>query len=376
MLVWLLGLMLSGLPAKGEADSRREIMLQKLDVLAQVLAHIEEHYVDPIAPTDLVYAAARGAMAALDAHASFMTPDEYRALMDTTEGEYAGIGVDFEIRQGRPWVRAVVDASPAMRAGVAVGDVLLRIDGHDLYGMSYEEVWRRLKGPVGSAVQLCTQGRRHQPLGLALKTHCLTRTWVRVAPLLARYFGDVTYVQVKEFSRHVAQDLQALLQATPVRRGLVLDLRGNPGGLFEEAVDVCDLFLRDGPIVSTLGRDGQILDAPCATRDHTQPDYPLAILIDSDTASAAEIVAGALHDRRRARLFGSRSFGKGSVQSIVDLLDGSGLKMTIGRYQTPVGRAIEGRGVEPDEAVLMKDGKPGHDGSLAAAINYLRAPTL
>jgi len=149
-----------------------------------------------------------------------------------------------------------------------------------------------------------------------------------------------------------------LLKKQAPKKGLVLDLRGNPGGLFDEAVSMCDLFLTNGPIVSAIGRGGRVLDQQSAKEGGTQPNYPLAVLIDRGSASAAEVVAGALHDRGRARLFGERSYGKGSVQSIMPLSDGSGLKLTVARYSTPSGRVIDGQGIEPDEPADAKTDAP------------------
>ena len=155
---------------------------------------------------------------------------------------------------------------------------------------------------------------------------------------------------------------------------MILDLRGNPGGLFDEAVAVCDMFLEDGLIVSVVGRDGAILEKQMAQPGGTQPHYRIAVLIDNNSASAAEIVAGALHDRGRARLFGKRSFGKGSVQSILDLTDGSGLKLTVARYMTPSGTSIDGHGIDPDENTGASDTVTDDDATVQAACKYLRAP--
>ncbi|HET6346892.1 MAG TPA: S41 family peptidase, partial [Myxococcota bacterium] len=344
---------------------------RKLEVLAEVLAQIENHYVDTVAPTDLVYGAARGALSVLDPHSTFFSPDEYKSLLDATEGEYAGIGIEIDLRDDMPEVVSVFDDSPAARAGLRVGDVLIGIDGKGVEGMDFDAVERLLRGPVGSKVILAVAREgREEPW-----TFTLVRGWVRVAPLTHRLLkGGVTYVWIKSFSRRVASDLEGLLKRAPPKTGLVLDLRGNPGGLFDEAVALCDLFLSDGPIVAVVGRGGVTMEQQVAHPHGTQPPYKIAVLIDRGSASAAEIVAGALHDRGRARLFGERSYGKGSVQSILDLSDGSGLKLTVARYLTPSGKQIDGHGVDPDEELPAAAEGQDPDPVVEAAQAYVAAP--
>ncbi|MEM6733214.1 MAG: S41 family peptidase [Myxococcota bacterium] len=184
----------------------------------------------------------------------------------------------------------------------------------------------------------------------------LVRGWIRVAPIATEDLGEgVSYVRIKTFSSRVAIDLEAHLEKTPPKSGLVLDLRGNPGGLFDEAVAVCDLFLRGGPVVTVMGRAGRRIEEQQAHDERTLAEFPVGVLIDGGSASAAEIVAGCLKDRRRARVFGSKTYGKGSVQSILDLSDGSGLKLTVARYLTPSGVPIDGRGIEPHVATPEGD---------------------
>lgn len=351
------------------AGSPLDGLYQKLDILAEVFGQIENHYVDAVPATDLVYGAARGALSVLDPHSTFFSPDEYKTLLDATEGEYAGIGIEMEMRQSLPEVMAVFDESPAAHAGLQRGDEIVTVDGKDVEGLDFDAVERLLRGPVGSKVvlQVLRQGRE-EPW-----TYTLVRGWVRVAPLVYRNLGDgIAYVAVKSFSRRVATDLETLLQQHAPQRGLVLDLRGNPGGLFDEAVAVCDLFLNEGPIVAVVGRGGVLMEQQTAHTHGTQPSYKIAVLIDRGSASAAEIVAGALHDRNRARLFGERSYGKGSVQSILDMSDGSGLKLTIARYLTPSGNQIDGHGIEPDQATAEPIADAAHDVTLNAAVAYLR----
>jgi carboxyl-terminal processing protease len=327
-------------------DPRADTLYRKLEVLAEVLTAIENNYVDALTPSELVYGAARGAVLGLDPHSDFFDPNDYQQLVNATEGEYAGIGIELSEGQGETDIVTVFEESPAKQAGLQVGDRLVAIDDQPVRDLSFEAVQRRLRGPIGSKVKLgVLRAGRKEPW-----TFTVVRGWIRVARVAAKSLGDgIEYVQVKTFSRRVAHDLDVLLKSRPPRKGLVLDLRGNPGGLFDEAIIMCDLFLEGGPIVSAIGRGGRIIDQQSAKDAGTQPAYPLAVLIDRGSASAAEVVAGSLRDRGRARLFGERSYGKGSVQSIMPLSDGSGLKLTVVRYSTPSGRVIDGQGIEPDE---------------------------
>lgn len=327
-----------------------DILYRKLELLAQVLAHIENHYVDGTSATEIVHGAARGAAGVLDEHSAFFTPDEYRQLLDATEGEYAGIGIElgWEEELQLPGVIAVLEGSAAHRAGMKRGDVIVSVDGQDIAGQSLEVVQTRLRGPVGSKVVLGVQRVGREPWSFTL-----VRAWVRLAPVEhTTTRSGLTYAHVKTFSRRVAADLETSLARERGTRGLILDLRGNPGGLFDEAVAMCDLFLRDGPIVSVVGRGGRVLERHEAKKRGSEPTYPIAVLIDGGSASAAEVVAGCLGDRGRGRLFGTTSYGKGSVQSILDLAGGAGLKLTVARYYTPSGRVIDGQGITPDERIL------------------------
>ncbi len=349
------------------ASDDAEIVFKKLEVLAQVIANIENHYVDRVSATDLVYGAARGATSVLDEHSAFFSPAEYKSLLDATEGEYAGIGIELGWRDELPEVISVLEGSAAARAGLAAGDRIIAIDGRPVGDDNLEAVQNRLRGPVGTKVVLAVQrAGRAEPW-----TFTLVRAWVRLAPIShKRLDGGLLYARVRTFSRRVASELQALVDHEQQVRGLVLDLRDNPGGLFDEAVAMCDLFLEEGPIVQAVGRGGRVLERNEARPRGTEPRYPIAILIDRGSASASEIVAGALADRGRARLFGQRSYGKGSVQSILDLSDGSGFKVTVARYVTPSGRTIDGHGIEPDVTIdeVVKDDT---DPTLEAAVDWL-----
>jgi len=350
------------LAAMDEPDT----LYRKLQVLAEVFAHIENHYVDPVSAKQLVYGANRGAGATLDAHSMFFAPEEYESLLDVTEGEYAGVGMELDLDdQGTLVIIAVLDGSPAHRAGLQSGDRIEGIDGKATAGVGLDRLERILRGPVGTKVEL--QVWR----GDAERAWAFTviRAWIRVPPLEHLPLGGgLHYVRLKNFPRRVALDLDQMLSKL-APKGLILDLRNNPGGLFDEAVEICDLFLSGGLIVSSSDRRGHKVEQREARDRAPQAGYPLAILIDRGSASAAEVVAGALRDRGKAKLFGERSYGKGSVQTILDLSDGSGLKLTIARYFTPSGRRIDGSGIDPDEK--CEPATAGDDPAVSAAMVWL-----
>ena len=360
-----LGLILGGTLSAARAQAPLDTIYRKLEILAQVLVHVENDYVEMPSPTELIYGAARGITSALDAHSAFFSPEEYRALLEGTEGEYAGIGIELDVKNDVPEVVAVFEGSPALEAGIKSGDKITQVDDQPTAQLQLDDVSRLLQGQAGSAVTLQLQDAE----GGGARSVTLLRSWVRVNPVEHHALEHgLYYVRIKTFARRVSSDLEQVLHNHPPR-GLVLDLRGNPGGLFEEALAVCDLFLADGPIVTAVGRGGRIIGRQTAKQPGTQPNYKIAVLIDGGSASASEIVAGALHDRGRARLFGNKSYGKGSVQSIFDLVDGSGLKLTVARYITPSGAHIDGKGIMPDVVVLDPHAKA--DVALAAALRWL-----
>jgi carboxyl-terminal processing protease len=338
----LLGVTL-GTVGTAQATGSTDTLYQKLEVLAEIFTYIENSYVDDVAPTDLVYGAAAGALNSLDEHSAFFSPDEFQQLVNTTEGEYAGIGIELEPRDNFVEILTVFEKSPAARAGILPGDLVVAIDAKTVEDKNFDEIKTMLRGPAGTKVGLHIRRESEERDW----TFTLVRSWIRVAPIKSKKLNHgIGYVQIRSFSRGVAEEMRAHLRKLP-RAGLIIDLRDNPGGLFDEAVSVADLFLRDGVIVTSAGRDGLIVDEQKARNGKDEPSYPIALLVNRNSASASEVLAGALKDTGRARLFGERTYGKGSVQTIVDLSDGSGLKMTIARYKTPGGHQIDGKGIEP-----------------------------
>ncbi|MDP3277547.1 MAG: S41 family peptidase [Deltaproteobacteria bacterium] len=350
-------------PRNAHSDGPRASPYRRLGVVAMVLAHIENSYVDPVDQDRLIDGAVRGMVGTLDPHSSYLSPDEYALLEADTSGQFGGVGVEIDARGDYLTVLVPFPGSPAARAGVRAGDELLEIDGRDARGLDVDEAVRRMRGRPGTRVRM-TLRRRSAPEPLRLE---LVREVIHVASVEARAMPEgVGYIALRAFqdrsSDEVSQALDRLTRESQGRlRGLVLDLRNNPGGLLDEAVFTANQFLREGVIVSTRGRNGLAQDQARARAAGTRPDFPIVVLVNGYTASAAEILAGALQDHRRALIVGTRTFGKGSVQSVIDLPDGGALKLTIARYFTPSGRSIQAQGIAPD--VLIEDGEvPAREG--------------
>jgi carboxyl-terminal processing protease len=333
---------------------------QKLGVFTKVLSYIEGHYVEDLSETDLMYGAARGLTDVLDPHSRFMDPEEYGRLKKETEGneEIEGIGIDVEKRKNRFVIISPIEGSPAARAGIEPGDVIKRVDGVEISTLEFDEAVARMQGPGGSEVTLVVE-RRNREL-----TFKIRRTKYEVKAVEGKLLEDgVAYVKLRVFAAGVDVTLEKLLEQLSGKgqkngsglKGLVLDLRRNPGGLLDQGIRVADLFVADGLIVKTVGKGGHVMDEAKAHSRGTWSGFPMIVIVDGATASAAEIVAGALQDHGRAVVLGTQTFGKGSVQTVIDL-DGCGgkpcgLKLTVARYYTPKGRSIQGQGITPNVVV-------------------------
>lgn len=335
---------------------------KKLDVFSHVLSLIENNYVEQVDETKLLYGAIEGMVRTLDPHSTFMDPRSYAALKEETEGEYGGIGLEVATRGEDVVVVAPLDDTPASRAGFAPGDRILEIDGQAVKGWHEADAVRALMGAPGTKVTVKAQ-RAAWP---EPRSFTLVRDVIRVVSvedqLVDRKFA---VVRIKNFQDRTDAYLKKSLDTLRARAGgrlagVVLDLRHNPGGLLDQAVKVADRFMESGVIVTTKGRGGKHVEVERAHSKDTEPHYPMVVLVDGGTASASEIVAGALQDSGRATVLGTQTFGKGSVQTVIELEDGSGLKLTIARYYTPSGRSIQERGITPD--VWVKAAASDEDG--------------
>jgi carboxyl-terminal processing protease len=325
-------------------------------VFTKVLSYIEGHYVEDIAENDLMYGAARGLTDVLDPHSRFMDPDEYGKLKKETEGneEIEGIGIDVEKRKNKFVIVSPIEGSPAAKAGIEPGDIIKRVDGVEISTLEFDDAIARMQGPANSEVQLVVD-RHGRELTFKIK-----RARYEVKAVEGRLIEPgIAYFKIRVFSTNTDSSLGELLDQLSAKakgfKGMILDLRRNPGGLLDQGIRVADRFISDGLIVKTIGKGGQVMDEARAHSRGTWEGFPMITLVDGATASAAEIVAGALQDHGRSVILGTQTFGKGSVQTVIDI-DGCGskpcgLKLTVARYYTPNGRSIQGQGITPDVVV-------------------------
>jgi carboxyl-terminal processing protease len=333
-------------------ESRREPAIPPQDarLLSEVMGLIHEDYVDKTDDHTLMSNAIRGMVGELDPHSAFMDKDEFEDLKIATEGNYSGIGVEVTAEDGVLTVIAPLDDSPAARAGIRPGDAIIAIDGQLLRSEPLDDAIKRIRGEPGTVVRLGI-GREPlpQPFELSIERAMVSVHSVRFDMLEPGY----GYLRISQFSETTGPDTLAAIRALEDEaggklRGLVLDLRNNPGGVLDAAVEVSDAFLEDGTIVSAEGRSAESRFRMEAMEGDLARGAAIAVLVNEGSASAAEIVAGALRDNGRAKLLGQKTFGKGSVQTVLPLEDGQALKLTTSRYFTPSGVSIHERGIEPD----------------------------
>lgn len=326
-----------------------------LDQLSHVLARIDEEYVEPKDRDSLVEGALTGMVATLDPHSSYLAPDDYQQFKEETSGQFAGIGVEVDLRDGQVIVIAPIPGSPAERAGIRSGDRVVAVNGIPPDTWPLQEITKRIRGKRGSLVSLTVKRASH-PEPILFR---MVRDDVRLPSVYARLMDNaIGYVRIVAFQDGTHQELLEQLSRTCPNKschGLLLDLRQNPGGLVAESVAVADEFLPSG-VLFTARHKGELVECVETTGYGRYESLPMVVLVDRGTASAAEILSGALHDHRRATIVGERTFGKGSVQTISDLPNGAGLRLTTLRYYTPAGVGIQAEGVIPNVAASDGDG--------------------
>ena len=339
---------------KKEGDN---LPIEQARLLAEVLERVRRDYVDVVDDRQLIESAVRGMIADLDPHSQYLDPDDYEEIRISTTGSYSGVGLDVSLESGEVRVIAPIDDTPAQRAGLLPGDVVISIDDMPVDDANLADTITRMRGEPGTHISLdVLREGSADPLHFSL-----IRARVRVRSVRSEYLGDrYGYIKLTHFSETTNRDLHRALDklkraAEGRLRGLVLDLRNNPGGVLDAAVDVADAFLEHGVIVSGSGR---IRDA--RFERHARPGdvvdgAEIVVLVNAGSASASEIVAGALKDNRRGRVIGERTYGKGSVQTVMPLSDGRAIKLTTSRYLTPAGISIHDRGIEPDFEVLASE---------------------
>ncbi|MFC7369116.1 MULTISPECIES: S41 family peptidase [Vreelandella] len=336
-------------PTNSVAD---DLPLEEIQTFAEVFERIKRGYVEEVDDRTLLRNAMRGMLSELDPHSAYLDEEEYKSLRESTQGEFGGIGIEVGKENGQLMVVTPIDDTPAARAGLLSRDIIVAIDGTPTDSMSLQEAVNLMRGEPGSQMRLSIlRAGEDSPREFTLTREVIRSESVR-HELLEPGYG---YLRVSQFqSRTPEQARQALNRMAREQplEGLILDLRNNPGGVLQAAVGIADLFLDEGLIVYTEGRIADTEMSFSASPDTAAGDVPLVVLINSGSASAAEIVAGALQDQRRGVIMGTESFGKGSVQQIMPLGNGEGLKLTTALYYTPNGRSIQAQGIEPDVEVV------------------------
>lgn len=345
-------------PAKKEPPKENMSKFDAARRFSQVLDLVQRNYVKDVTQIDLINGAVKGMLQGLDPHSTFMTSDEYKEMQETTSGEFFGVGIEISMENGQVVVVTPIEDTPAFRAGLQPGDIILSIDGQPAQELSLQEVVSRIRGAKGTEVELnILHSDAKSPQTVRITRDAIPLVSVKSRPLEDGYY----WVRLTRFSERTTDELkEALKQAAQEAKasgglkGIVLDLRNNPGGLLDQAVSVADTFLKDGEIVSIKGREDSNQRVYSAKQQNDDVEVPVVVLINAGSASASEIVAGALRDQKRALIMGERSFGKGSVQNIIPLADGSGLKLTVALYYTPNGSSIQAEGIVPDVEVVFE----------------------
>lgn len=340
-------------------SAKKAEVFQQLDLFADILAKAQANYVTEFESTEAIEAAINGMLASLDPHSSYLDPDDFKDMQTQTSGEYGGLGIEVTAQDGFVKVVSPMDGTPAARAGIKSGDFLTAIDGKSIVGLPLNDAVKQMRGAIGSAINVTVVRENVEPFDVSL-----TREAIRPEVVKTKAIGDVGYLRITTFNEQTVKALDRGLEQVrkDVRgglKGLVLDLRDNPGGLLEASIEVTSRFVNGGEVVSTRGRRESDQRRYNAVRAARFPDVPIVVLVNGGSASAAEIVAGALQDRKRAVIMGITSFGKGSVQTVLPLGPGKGaMRLTTSRYYTPAGRSIQGAGIEPDfevAAVRLSD---------------------
>jgi carboxyl-terminal processing protease len=332
---------------KSSSDTYRQ-----LNLFGEVFERVRADYVEEVSDEQLVEAAINGMLTSLDPHSSYLNQKNFSDMKVQTRGEFGGLGIEVTMENGLVKVVSPIDETPAAKAGLKPGDLITHLDGEQVMGLSLPEAVERMRGPVNSEIRLSVRREGREPFDVTL-----TRAVIKIQSVRSRLEGDnIGYIRITSFNEQTSSGLQNAIKQTKQQAGnkllgYVLDLRNNPGGLLDQAVAVADEFLDKGEIVSTRGRRNEEGSRYNAKPGDSAQGLPIVVLINGGSASASEIVAGALQDHRRALLLGTKSFGKGSVQTIIPLPGHGAMRLTTARYYTPSGRSIQAKGIDPDIVV-------------------------
>jgi carboxyl-terminal processing protease len=330
------------------ADTNRQETYKQLNLFGDVFQRVQEQYVEEVTDKKLIESAISGMLQSLDPHSSYLSADSYKDMQVKTKGKFGGLGIEITMEDGVVKVVSPIDDTPAAKAGMKSGDLIIGVDGESIRGLTINESVSKLRGPVGSKVIITVVRDKQDPYEIEIK-----RDIINIKSVKHNIIKNIGYVRLTTFSDTTTSGLEKAI--TEIKKnignkfqGLILDLRNNPGGLLNQSISVADAFLNQGEIVSTQGRNDDDTSRVFAKKGDLINGQPLVVLINSGSASASEIVAGALKDHSRAIIIGTRSFGKGSVQSIIPLAGNGAMRLTTARYFTPSGISIQAKGIEPD----------------------------
>jgi carboxyl-terminal processing protease len=326
---------------------------RQLTLFGDVFQRVRANYVESVTDEDLIEAAINGMLTSLDPHSTYLPDDNFKKVQQQTTGKFGGLGIEVTMENGFLKVVSPIDDTPAFDAGLQPEDLILTVDDESIVGITLSEAVEKLRGPIGSEVNITVQRADDEPFDVAI-----IRDEIKIRSVRSRLYDDIGYIRITTFSEQTSPGLKKAVEeltkeAENGLAGIVLDLRNNPGGLLSEAIKVTDAFLERGEIVSTRGRDNSNMQHAYARPGDITNGLPVVVLINSGSASASEIVAGALKDHRRAILMGTRSFGKGSVQTIMPMPGHGAIRLTTARYYTPSGVSIQAKGIAPDIEVAL-----------------------
>ena len=341
-------------PEVESKKSSKEDIYRQLNLFGDVFERVRAHYVEEVDDQELIENAINGMLSSLDPHSSYLNEKDFADMREQTKGEFGGLGMEVTMEDGLVKVVSPIDDTPAFHAGIQAGDLITHLDGKPVIGLSLKEAVEIMRGKVGTSIELTV---RREGEGELLYLD-ITRDMIRIRPVKDNIFRNhVGYVRLTTFNENTTDDTEEAIERIKEELGdqlvgFVIDLRNNPGGLLDQAIGVADLFLDRGEIVSTRGRHNIDTKRDNAHSGDIIEDLPIVVLINSGSASASEIVAGALQDHRRALVMGTKSFGKGSVQTVIPLHGHGAMRLTTARYYTPSGRSIQATGIEPDIALV------------------------
>jgi carboxyl-terminal processing protease len=362
------------------APEKADDTYRYLDLFGAVFERVRASYVRKVTDKELIESAINGMLQSLDPHSSYMNAEAFKEMQVQTRGKFGGLGIEVTLDKGVVKVVSPIDDTPAAKAGIQSGDYITHINGKPIIGQSLRDAVKKMRGPVGSKITIQIRRGKQKPFDVTL-----TRAVITVKSVRSKIYGDIGYLRITAFTQQTGVGVRRALtrfkeQLGDKWRGVVVDLRNNPGGLLNQAVEVADAFLDKGEIVSTRGREAQVSSRFNAKPGDMANGIPVVVLINGGSASASEIVAGALQDHRRAILLGTKSFGKGSVQTIIPLGNHGAMRLTTARYYTPSGRSIQAKGIVPDilveQAKVTKLASPDrpHEADLPGALDTKKKP--